>query len=293
MAKRKDNDTPVGSFAVGAVALVFLIIGYQVALFINRAASLKLAANRDTPDTVYVVEREVAEKILATETSLPKEGPVKLRKTHSRPSVAGVPAAKRKTESFPFNPNTVSEEDLVRLGFSQKQAASIAAYREKGGRFRRKTDFAASYVVADSVYRRLEPFIEIPRTDINRADSLELLSLPGIGPWFASRIISYREALRGFSYKEQLMEIYRFDREKFLGLEDLIECSAPEPYPLWTLPEEELSKHPYINAREAHGIVIYRQYNKGDLSIEGLQKNGVLSGEHAAKLGKIRLSPEP
>ena len=42
------------SFKVGAIALAFLILGYQTALFVTRAAGLKLAANRDRPDTVYV-----------------------------------------------------------------------------------------------------------------------------------------------------------------------------------------------------------------------------------------------
>ena len=43
-----------GSFVTGAIALVFLIIGYQAAVFIHKAASLRIAANRDHPDTVYV-----------------------------------------------------------------------------------------------------------------------------------------------------------------------------------------------------------------------------------------------
>ena len=50
-----DKDKPsVASFKVGAIALAFLIVGYQAALFVTRASRLKLEANRDRPDTVYV-----------------------------------------------------------------------------------------------------------------------------------------------------------------------------------------------------------------------------------------------
>ena len=51
--KRSDRSSSV--FKAGAVSLVFLVIGYQAALFINRAAILGIEAARDSPDTVYVV----------------------------------------------------------------------------------------------------------------------------------------------------------------------------------------------------------------------------------------------
>ena len=47
-------------------------------------------------------------------------------------------------------------------------------------------------------------------------------TLPGIGGWFASRMVEYRSRLGGYSYKEQLMDIRNFDREKYEGLEDLV-----------------------------------------------------------------------
>jgi len=298
--KGKTHSGLSGSFTVGAIALVFLIIGYQAALFIHRAASLKLAANRDRPDTVYVIDSSLARRLLEESAvrEIRTDSPVIIRKEAPRKaSTASVrdKIAPRKAESFRFNPNTVTVGELQRLGFSEKQAQAIDNYRQKGGRFRKPQDFAKSFVVSDSVYRRLEPYIDIPRTDINKADSAALVELPGIGPWFASRIVSYREALRGYSKPEQLMEIRNFDRERYDGLKDLISCSAPAPYPLWSLPEEELGKHPYISAGEAHGIVLYRKHhNAGECTVEGLKKAGVISEEHAGKLGRIRiLSPEP
>ena len=298
----KKKQTPTSSFVAGAIALLFLIIGYEVALFVHKAAVLRIAANRDHPDTVYVYERFPVKPGMTDSTVMAapsvmadsdRPSIVRHEAPHS-PAVVAVreKLAPRKVESFRFNPNTVSVEDLQRLGFSQKQAQSIENYRNKGGRFRRPEDFAKSFVVADSVYRRLEKFIDIPLLDINQADSAALLALPGIGPYFAGKIVSYRERLGGYSSVEQLLEIYHFDKAKLDGLRDLIKCSAPVPFGLWTLSEADLSRHPHISRSEAHGIVLYRQHNAPEAcTVEGLRKAGVLSEEHAAALSRCLIAP--
>ena len=290
MEEGKRQKTLKSSFTTGAIALVFLIIGFETALFIHKAAVTRLVADRDRPDTVYVVERiKPAQK--PEEDAEPPEEEVDttyVRRTsdHSPDAVRiREKASPRRVETFRFNPNTVSLEDLMRLGFSQKQAQSILNYRAKGGRFRRPADFAKSFVVADSVFDRLEQYIDIPRIDINRADSAAFETLPGIGPYFASKMVSYRTSLRGYSTPEQLMDIYHFDREKYDGLKDLISCSKPEPYPLWTLSETDLARHPYISKDEAHSIVLYRTHQPRETwTLEGLKKAGVLSEEHHRQL---------
>ncbi len=288
-----------GSFVTGAIALVFLILGYQVALFVHKAALTRIEANRDHPDTVYVIEHRsfVADApqdegpVILSEAKNLRSETVRKNAPHS-PQVERLREQTRQVESFPFNPNTVSVEDLKRLGFSEKQAQSIDHFRQKGGRFNRPIDFSKSFVVADSVYKRLEPYIDIPKLDLNRADSTALLALPGIGPFFAGKIVAHREQLGGYSYPEQLMEIWRFDQEKYDGLKDLIICSEPEPYPLWTLPEAHLARHPYISKAEAHGIVLYREHNPPEAcTLEGLKRAGVLSEEHAGRLSRCRIAP--
>ena len=202
---------------------------------------------------------------------------------------------RKRVESFRFDPNTVSLEDLQRLGFSEKQAVSIVNYRLKGGRFRRPSDFARSYVVADSVFRRLEKFIEIPLLDLNEADSAAFDALPGIGGWFAKSMLQYRERLGGYSYPEQLMEIRNFDRAKFDGLCDLVcikEVTQPE-YRLWELPEEKLKLHPYIGA-SAHAVTVFRRtFPKSEWTVENLRLNAVISEENARKLSRCRIAAPP
>lgn len=310
------------SFVTGAIALVFLVLGYQTAVFVHRAAVAKIIADRDCPDTVYVIDRSLAESIMSSAgavvcpagepdagnpesnagivrqgPAIVRQGPVVVRKDAvHHPVVQHVrdihrPAA----ETFRFNPNTVSVDDLVRLGFSRRQAVAIDNYRKKGGRFRRRSDFAKSYVVADSVFRRLEPYIDIPRVDLNLADSAAFDGLPGIGGYFAAKMTEYRKSLGGsYSYKEQLMDIRNFDREKYDGLSDLItiDSSFVRPYPLWTLPEDSLRLHPYIRyGSAAHGIVLFRENNpQSSWTVEELEKAGVLSPEMAAKLSRCSIA---
>lgn len=312
------------SFMTGAVALVFLVTGYQAALFLHKASVLRILSVRDHPDTVYVIDPALAESLLSaagegregysvisdgstdsqaepsgSRSSGPgTSGRVLIRKESPRPVAVDRIRSEYpvlEAESFRFDPNTVSVHDLMRLGFSRKQAASIDNYRKKGGRFRRKSDFARSYVVADSVYRRLEPYIDIPLLDINRADSADFDALPGIGGYFAARMVEYRSRLGGsYSYKEQLMDIRHFDRERYDGLSDLIviDSAGVSPYRLWSLPEDSLRLHPYIGSYAvAHGIVLFRENNPSEKwSVDALEKAGVIRPEMAAKLGKCHIA---
>lgn len=288
----KKRNGPSESFVVGIIAVVFLIVGYQTALFIHRAAVMKIAAGRDEPDTVYVypAQTEEAEEQVAG-------GNITVRKNavHSeRAEAVRDKMPRKKVESFRFDPNEVTVDDLCRLGFSLKQAQSIDNYRKKGGRFRRKTDFARSYVVSDSIYRRLEKYIDIPLVDLNVADSAAFDGLPGIGGWFASKMIEHRTALGGYSYIEQLMDIYRFDQEKFDALADLVVVS-PEyvtPYPIWTLPADSLRKHPYISDLEtAIAIVLYRENTPvSQWKVESLVAAGIFLPENAARIMRCSIA---
>ena len=143
MEEGKRQKNPNRSFTVGAIALVFLIIGYQVALFVHKAAVTRIVADRDRPDTVYVVDRALAEELLSAQEAegpsagsspAPGQGTVTVRRQSGHaPEAVRIreKAAPRRVESFRFNPNTVSLEDLMRLGFSEKQAQSILNYRAK------------------------------------------------------------------------------------------------------------------------------------------------------------------
>ena len=94
-----------------------------------------------------------------------------------------------------------------------------------------------------------------------------------------------------FKGVNQLMDIYKFDQAKFDALKDLITVGPSDPYPLWTLPEEELAKHPYLDRHSAHAIVIFRKHNSTALwTVESLARAGILSPAAAAKLSRCRVA---
>lgn len=325
-SRNPDADHPSATFKVGAIALVFLVIGYQVALFVYKASVSAVVAHRDRPDTVYVVDRALAEEILSgapaahsdisgpvardarasvvsgsarkspSTTASARDSSVSVRRDAPHSSAARTLSgtfSPRRYESFPFDPNTATQEEFQRLGFSEKQAQSLIRYREKGGRFRRKADFARSFVVADSVYERLESYIRIPRLDLNTADSAAFEALPGIGPFYAGKMVSYRRELGGYSYPEQLMDLWKFDREKYDAISDLITVSHPYRYPLWTMPEDSLKMHPYIRKYAAHGIVLYRSASpRSEWSVDRLVSAGILKAEQGAKLAPCVAAPD-
>lgn len=294
MSEQKRKQRVSASFVTGAIALAFLIIGYQTALFVHRAATLKILSGATAPDTVFVIESPVNEVPVNQYGSIDKRrGETRAERHYAkRPEQAEKVIrtfAPRTYESFRFNPNTVSVSDLCRLGFTEKQAESIDSYRRKGGRFWRPSDFAKSYVVSDTLFRRLEKYIDIPLVDINVADSAAFDALPGIGGYFASKMVSYREKLGGYSDIVQLMEIYHLDKEKFAKFSDLIEVrKRPVPFRLWSMPADSLRRHPYVrDFRTANAIVLYRNNNpRSSWTVSGLERAGIIDKETAMRLSR-------
>ena len=310
--------TPVHSRAKSLVAFIFVIVGFQLFLFGYRAAERILLAHRDRPDTVYVVDSALAARLLeearegeggggvdARETSGVGAGSgevsgsgVKIRRNAPHePAVERIVSRspRRKVENFRFDPNTVTLDELRRLGFTDKQAEAIDRYRQKGGRFRRKSDFARSYVVSDTLYARLEPYIDIPLLDLNCADSAAFDALPGIGGYFARQMVLYRKRLGGcYSDARQLLEIHHFDQAKLDAIADLItiDTTLVRSYPLWTYPIDSLRKHPAIgNYATARSIVFFREHNPREKwTIPALESAGVLTSDQARRLSLCKIA---
>lgn len=62
---------------------------------------------------------------------------------------------------FIFDPNTVSYDDLLLLGLTDRQAATLVNYRTAGARFRRPEDLARVYGLDSATTARLIPHINI------------------------------------------------------------------------------------------------------------------------------------
>ena len=142
------------------------------------------------------------------------------------------------------------------------------------------------YVVDSNTFARLEPFIILPKLDLNSADSQALLSLKGIGPYYAGKILDYRNRLGNFSSLDQLLEIKGFDKERLDGFKENVEILEPRHgINIWTACKEELERHPYIGAYAAKGILRFKKtVDSLKWTIEALVEAGILNEGNATKL---------
>lgn len=293
--RREKQEKLSKSAASGLVALVFLILGFQLALFVVKVVE-RPAESPVEPEVAQSVAESVPQVKPAASPPAPKRSKYG---GYERPASAAAPnrtrprEPERSYESFAFDPNTVSLADLQRLGLSERQAQSIENYREKGGRFRSKADFRKMYVVSDTLFARLEPYIEITKLELNAADSTALVSLRGIGPWYARKILDYRDRLGGFVAPEQLLEIEGIDAERYAGFADgiTVDPSRIRRLDLWHASDTVLARHPYLGPKGARSIVRYRAlYDSTRWTLPDLATERVLSQENIEKLKKYIVS---
>lgn len=200
--------------------------------------------------------------------------------------------AEKQAELFNFDPNSASEEELLRLGIPEKAVQTMLKYREKGGRFRAAEDLKKLYSLRAEDAERLAPFVQIAaanppapamyqggsgnsRTyskssftgtlDINRASVEQWQQLPGIGERRALAIVNYRELLGGFLSVAQVGETRALPDSVFRQIEPLLalEYRDIRKLNLNAASVEDLDKHPYISKKQAEMLVRYREQHGG------------------------------
>ncbi len=219
---------------------------------------------------------------------------------------------------FNFDPNTASLNDLVRLGLRPKVAQTILNYRNKGGRFYKKEDFAKIYTLSEQDYKRLLPYIKIAGNNsprqyatahnyssgagsdssshpypqkqnkpvlVNTATAEELMQLRGIGNGYASRIIKYRDILGGYHKVEQLKEVYGMTDSLYEAIKPymIIEPEHLKLIAINTASEEELYKHPYIRKMSKY-VVRYRNEIGGFKQVEDFKQVPLINEEIYRKI---------
>ena len=249
----------------------------------------------------------------------------------------------RRDSLFTFDPNTATLEQLIRLGFSPKQARVILNYRDAGAVFLHKEDFARCYTVSTEKFAELAPYIRIdqtysaveqnlhtvragnrqenkPETDtapvpipadsnpdaspmplrdkrdeqsrhagpveLNSADSAALVSIRGIGPLTAGRIIRYRNALGGFASVSQLQEVTGMtDRNYQMILQQIfVDCSKIQKIDINFASPKRMQGHPYLPPKALNKILKFRQLKGGWSDTGDLIEQHILSAEEAERL---------
>ena len=202
---------------------------------------------------------------------------------------------------FYFDPNDLPDSLWLKMGLTQKQVKSIKNYEAKGGNFRKKSDFKKIYVISNTEYRILEPFIKIvPKSDsknpgqthteanpcavteINAADSTDLVEL-GFSPWIGSRMLKYRALLGGFYGLEQLFEVYGIDSSKLGKLYKCITIDTSLIIKLNLQKDDfkKLVRHPYLSYEQVKFIMDLRSERVARDPLQGMLQSGIMdTAEH-------------
>ena len=236
----------------------------------------------------------------------------------STPSRTSLPS--RSVERFAFDPNTADSTQLRRLGLQNWQIRNIYKFRAAGGIYRKPLDFARLYGLTVKEYRELEPYIRISpdylpaatlvkdasapvsaardttkvhhypakkisessHVILNTADTAELMKVPGIGLYFARKIVAYGRRLGGYVSVSQLDEIEDFpvESKRFF----VVEGAAPQRLNVNKLSLNELKRHPYINFFMARTITDYRRLHGALHSLDDLRLTRDFPPEVIARL---------
>jgi len=150
----------------------------------------------------------------------------------------------------PVRRNGFNKDSTVNVRNEYKSLTTDKAYRNTA----QKDTVKNNYDNSNRYKPKQRPLSKI---DLNSADSSLLVTLPGIGPYYASRIIRYREQLGGYCSTSQLLEIS--------GLADTVVqwFTVSDTVPVRKIDVNnaslaELRHHPYINFYQARAIVELR-----------------------------------
>ncbi len=81
---------------------------------------------------------------------------------------------------FPFNPNTLTEEEWLQMGLTDRQVRNIMNYKAKGGKFYSKNDLGKLYTISEEEFAQLEPFIVLPELARGKKANTKATSQGGV-----------------------------------------------------------------------------------------------------------------
>lgn len=200
---------------------------------------------------------------------------------------------------FVFNPNTVSKDSLLLLGFKEKTAETFIKFRKATEGFKTKEELKKVFGISEEFYSEIETYIQIPiqksekisqekatRININTSSKEELMKARGIGPAFSNRIVEYREKLGGFLNINQLEEVYGIDKEWInkYGYQFFYNPNHINKIKINSIEFKALLKHPYFSYSEVKRIISYRDMHGKFSTLEQIRDNNLINPEQYRKI---------
>ncbi|WP_299123642.1 helix-hairpin-helix domain-containing protein [uncultured Tenacibaculum sp.] len=212
-------------------------------------------------------------------------------------SLKRVAIEKRKFKLYPFNPNYITDYKGYQLGMSIEEIGRLHAYRGLNRYVNSKKEFQKVTEVSDSLLNKIAPYFKFPdwvinrnkrgkekkalfvnrskiesniienkvklvsTNDINKATKKDFETVNGVGEIIAERILKYRKKIQGYTYKEQLNEVWGLDKEiinDILSKFKIDRKPTIEKINVNTATFKEVLKNPYIDYDLCKKIFEYR-----------------------------------
>ncbi|MBR0166968.1 MAG: helix-hairpin-helix domain-containing protein [Prevotella sp.] len=169
--------------------------------------------------------------------------------------------------------DTLEKDTLRRRPYYHRDTVYVrtkVVYRDRQGYAGKRTSSHSASEPRDFFVPRYPVKIhEGEHVILNTADTTALKTVPGIGPYFARKIVQYGERLGGYVSVDQLDEIEDFPLESKRYL--VIQNAQPRQLNINQLSLNELKRHPYINYYQARAITDYRRLHGPIQSLDDLR----------------------
>lgn len=195
---------------------------------------------------------------------------------------------------YPFNPNFLTDYRAYVLGLNSEEIDRLLAFREDGKYVNSAIEFQQVTQISDSLLAVIAPHFKFAeykgkgkrftdekekeiesfgkKKDINLASAKELIEINGIGEKLAARIIEYRKTLKGFTFDDQVREVYFLPPEtadKLLLQYEVKEKPAIAKLNVNEATFKEILALPYIDYGLTKRIF---NYKKASLRIDSLEE---------------------
>ena len=196
---------------------------------------------------------------------------------------------KKKFKIYPFNPNYISDYKGYQLGMNVDEIDRLLAHREQRLYVNSAKEFQTITKISDSLLQKISPFFKFPEwvqkknnnknnqhryipnsrinvseittVDINKATLKDFTAIEGVDEYISERIIKYRSKLQGFSFKEQLFEVWGLDElmaNKILSTFSIKNKPIIKKVNINTASFKEVLSNPYIDYELCVKIFDYR-----------------------------------
>ena len=218
-----------------------------------------------------------------------------------------------------FDPNICDSSDLADFGLKVWQIKTFLKYRKAGARFYNRQDLMRVYSFSEKDVDRMMPYAVFPQderllrkaeaeqkrqwrdsvynalvasypqklkegewVELDRGDTSELKKIPGIGSYYASKIVRYSERLGGFASVEQLKEIEGLPTDvcKWVRLNHI----KIKRLNINTADFKTLIRHPYLNYEQVKAIFNHRNKYGSLTSLKQLSTETAFTAEDLKKL---------